>query len=366
MFHTLLSTVIHFPWIKIGYAVAIYLIFFIIQKIFTGYFLKIILKLTTKTKSNLDDQVINSFKGPLNIFILLLGLYFGFRELPFTLHTQTVFNKMIRSLFVIIIGWGFINLTAVTHELFSRVGKRFNIKFDQILIPFLTKFFKFVIIALVFTIVAGEWGFNINGFITGLGLGGLAVALAARDTLSNLFGGMVIITENPFTIGDWIKTPSVEGTVEDITFRSTKIRTFSQALVTVPNSTLANEPITNWSKMGKRRITFNLKLNIHTPREKIVTCTNEISDMLKNNEAIDEETIFVNFSDFSTSSLDLFLYFFTKTTNWEIWLKIKEEVNLQIMEILEKNKVEIALPAQHLYYKNDPFKEIEENKPSFE
>ena len=99
--------------------------------------------------------------------------------------------------------------------------------------------------------VAQEWDYRIDGFIAGLGLGGLAFSLAAKDTLSNVFGGLVVILDKPFSIGDWIKTPSVEGTVEDISFRSTKVRTFAQALVTVPNATLANEPVTNWTRMGK-------------------------------------------------------------------------------------------------------------------
>lgn len=350
------------PWIKFGYAIAVFIIFFIIRKLFSRYILKLILNFTTKTQSNIDDQVIRAFSKPISVFIIILGVYFAIKILYPNIHTQFLVGKLMKSLIIILLGWGLFNLTEATEELFTKVGRHLNIKFDQIIIPFISKVLKFVIVALIITIVASEWGYNINGLITGLGLGGLAVALAAKDSLSNLFGGVVIITETPFTIGDWIKTPSVEGTVEDITFRSTKIRTFAQAIVTVPNSTLANEAITNWSKMGKRQITFNLKLNIHTPREKIVACTNDISDMLTKHDGIDPSTIFVNFTDFSTSSLDLFLYFFTKTTNWEEWLKIKEDCNLKIMKILEDNDVEIALPTQHLYYKNDSLPILDNNE----
>ncbi|MFA1822484.1 mechanosensitive ion channel family protein [Virgibacillus oceani] len=120
---------------------------------------------------------------------------------------------------------------------------------------------RIVIIAISFSIIAQEFGYDVNGFVAGLGIGGLAFALAAKDALANMFGGIIIITKKPFTIGDWVLTPSVEGTVEDISFRSTKVRTFAQALVTVPNATLSNEPITNWSKMGKRQITFNSRLS---------------------------------------------------------------------------------------------------------
>src|SRR5699024_3369647 len=108
-----------------------------------------------------------------------------------------------------------------------------------------------------------------------------AISLAAKDALANLFGGVVIVTEKPFTINDWIMTPSVEGTVEDISFRSTKVRTFEQALVIVPNATLANEAITNWSEMGKRRIYFNLRITYNTPTETIEIVENQMKPSLR-------------------------------------------------------------------------------------
>jgi MscS family membrane protein len=207
-----------------------------------------------------------------------------------------------------------------------------------------------MVVALTISIVAYEWGYNINGFVAGLGLGGLAIALAAKDTLSNLFGGLVIITETPFTIDDWIKTPSVEGTVEDINFRSTKIRTFEQAVVTVPNSTLANEPITNRSRMGKRRITFKLSLDIRTPKDKLLAVAADIRELLADHTEIDKETSLVHFYEFAPSSLDLLLYFFTKTTTYQEWLEVREDINTQILAILETQKVLLGVHSQKIYY----------------
>jgi MscS family membrane protein len=201
--------------------------------------------------------------------------------------------------------------------------------------------------------IAEEWGFNINGFIAGLGLGGLAFALAAKETVSNLFGGIVIVTEKPFTIGDWIKTPSVEGTVEDITFRSTKIRTFAQALVTVPNSTLANEPIINWSKMGKRQITFHLGVTYSTSREQLQTIARRIELMLIEHKEIHNDTIIVRFDRFNESSLDIYLYFFTNVTSFADYLSIKEDVNFRIMAILEEEGVNMAFPTRTLVVQSE-------------
>lgn len=202
-----------------------------------------------------------------------------------------------------------------------------------------------------------EWGYDVKGFITGLGLGGLAFALAAQDTLSNIFAGVVIITDKPFSIGDWIKTPDVEGTVEDINFRNTRIRTFSQALVTVPNAKLTSSTITNWSKMGKRRVTFNLGVTYGTSREKLEICVKEIKNMLEKHPDIHKETINVTFDSFGSSSLDIFLYFFTNTTNWSEFMKIKEDVNFKILCILEKEDVSVAFPSRSIYIERPPGKD---------
>jgi MscS family membrane protein len=163
----------------------------------------------------------------------------------------------------------------------------------------------------------------------------------------------VIITEKPFTIGDWIKTPSVEGVVEDITFRSTKIRTFAQAVVTVPNATLSNEPIINWAKMGKRQIAFHLNLNYNTPKEKLETVVARIKKMLTEHEEIHNETILVNFDGFYESSLNIYLYFFTNTTVFADYLDVKENINFEIMDILEEEGVEFAFPTRTLIVEQD-------------
>ncbi|MDY0409620.1 mechanosensitive ion channel family protein [Paracerasibacillus soli] len=244
-------------------------------------------------------------------------------------------------------------MAATTSTLFNKINEKTNFKIDEILIPFLSRALQIVIIAIGLTIILKELDYPIDGLIAGLGLGGLAFSLAAKDALANLFGGVIIITERPFTIGDWILTPSVEGTVEDITFRSTKIRTFAQALVTVPNATLANESITNWSKMGKRRITFTITIAYDTPSQKIKKVVNEIDQLLKNHPEVHPETIFVTCDDFSANGLDLYLYFFTNTTDWGAYLKVKEEINLKILDILDAENVVIALPSRKLYVESE-------------
>jgi len=185
--------------------------------------------------------------------------------------------------------------------------------------------------------------------LASLGLIGMAFALAAKDTAANLFGSLVIFTDRPFKIGDWIKTPIVEGTIEEIGIRSTRVRTFAQALVTVPNAVLANSAILNWSRMGKRRIKMRIGLTYSTTRQKLQTILNDIRQMLKNHKDVHQGTIMIYFDKFEDSSLSIFCYFFTTTTVWEEYLKAREDINLKIMKIIEDNEAEFAFPSQSIY-----------------
>ncbi|MDD2234494.1 MAG: mechanosensitive ion channel family protein [Desulfitobacteriaceae bacterium] len=336
-------------WYNILISLVIFTFFIIFRKIFSTYIFRIIIKIAKKTPSDIVENILLAFEKPLRVFFIVIGIYFALVFLPLDNNYNTLIIKFYRSILIILIGWGLYNLASTSSAFFVKITRRLEIELDRILLPFISKLLQVVVIVMIISVIASEWGYNVGGLVAGLGLGGLAFALAAQDTISNFFGGIVIITEKPFSINDWIKTPSVEGIIEDITFRSTKIRTFSQALVTVPNSTLANEPITNWTRMGKRQITFNLRLAYSTPRDKIKICVERISCLLKNHHEIDQEIIIVHFNEFNESSLDIILYFFTKTTVWLEYLCIREEINLEIMKILEQENVQIALPSRSIY-----------------
>ncbi|MGI6683947.1 MAG: mechanosensitive ion channel family protein [Bacillota bacterium] len=342
------------PWlIRIGVALCIFFIFLLFRRFFTRKIFGLLLRFTRNTKTELDNYLVQAFEQSFKLLFIALGIYLALMYLPLSGETNFLISRVFRTFLVILIALGFYKLVG-NHRVFTReIADITGMKIDKILIPFLSKVVKFVIIVLALSVILQEWDYDINGFIAGLGLGGLAFALAAQQTLANLFGGIVIITDKPFSIGDWILTPSVEGTVEDINFRSTKIRTFAQAVVTMPNSTLANEPITNWSRMGKRRITFNLRVTYGTPRDKLEKSLKEIKNMLVNHPGIHPETIFVNFDSFGETSLNIFLYFFTNTTNWGEFLQIKEDVNLKIMSILENEGVSPAFPSTSIYFENE-------------
>src|SRR5699024_4660162 len=260
-----------------------------------------------------------------------------------------LFSRIIQSSVVVIITWGLFNFVGSTPLFFTRLSKHTDVKVDEIVIPFITKGLRLVIIAIAISIIAQIFTYPIGGFIAGLGLGGLAFALAAQDALANLFGGFVIITERPFSIDDWIETPSVEGTVEDITFRSTKIRTFAQGIVTVPNSTLANEAITNWSEMGMRRVYSTFVVTYETPIDHVKRAIEKINHYLREHGEVHSDTVYVVFDEFHENGIEIMVYFFTKTTDWGKYVDIKEVVYFQIIDILLSENVAIAIPSRRLY-----------------
>ncbi len=342
-------------------SIGILLLFLIFRKIFTKYIFALLLKLSRKAPSRFFSNIFLAYEKPIQWLFIIIGVYVSVRYFPFLEQTNPLFLKFVRSSIIFIISWGLFNLSSSSSLVLSKINEKYNIEIDDILIPFLSKALRVIIVAISLSVIAQEFDYDVNGFVAGLGLGGLAFALAAKDALGNLFGGIVIITEKPFTIGDWIMTPSVEGTVEDITFRSTKVRTFSQALVTVPNATLANESITNWSKMGKRQISFNLRVAHDTGREKLANVMMQIEQYLKNHPEIHQETILVNFDQYKENGLDIFLYFFTKTTDWGQFLNIKQEINFEIMDILDKEGVDLALPSRKLYLDPETDKQMKVN-----
>lgn len=331
-------------------ALLIYLLSFIVNKLVKKYLFPWVEKLAHKSENDLDDKIVSAFFKPVEWLIMLTGIFLALRYLPLSINSDQLVIDIYRSAIITLIAWGFYVL-ADGESVLSREFKE-KFKIDNTIIVFFSKVARFIVLALAIVIIAQEWGYEVNGFIAGLGLGGLAFALAAQDMLSNVFGGIVIIMEKPFSIGDWIVTPSVEGFVEDINFRSTKIRAFDQSLITVPNSTLAKEPITNYTRMGRRRIKFHLGVTYDTPRSKLQQCVVRLKEMLDSHPDVHPETVLVYFEQFNDSSLDIFLYFFTNTTVWQEFLSVRQDINFKIMEILEELEISVAFPSHSIYFEN--------------
>jgi MscS family membrane protein len=213
------------------------------------------------------------------------------------------------------------------------------------------KLLRLAIIITAALVILQNLGYSISGVLAMGGVGGIAVGFAAKDLLANFFGGLIIYLDRPFAVGDWIRSPDrkIEGTVEMIGWRMTMIRNFQSQPMYVPNSVFTNIIVENPSRMANRRIyeTIGLRYSDLTSMDKVVA---EVQAMLKNHDEIDaERTLIVNFNEFSDSSVDFFVYCFTKTTQWVKFHEVKQNVMLRIAEIITANNAEIAFPTSTIH-----------------
>ncbi len=256
---------------------------------------------------------------------------------------------------------------------FDTSSKKRDIQLRKELVRFIIQMTKAIIIIVAFLLFLRKVGVDITAFVASLGLGGLVIAMASKDTISNFFGSLKIIFDESFSQGDWIKVSNAEGTVVQLGFISTKIRTFDNALISIPNALIANESVKNWDrrKVG-RRIKMYIGVSYNANRESLVKAVDEIREMLIEhpqiatptkieqqrrksilfdiNEAAGiKTTLLVHIDEFADSSINILVYTFSKTVKWAQWLEVKQDIMLKIWEILENNNLEIAFPTQTIH-----------------
>lgn len=330
---------------------ALFALFFFFRKKLSRLLSGLIGKLLFRKNEQQRDAVKKSLDRPLRAAWGFLGFFIFLRLLLGALLFTGGILIFLRIVVIVLVTWIILNYISEGLPLFIHFGSEG--RFNATVMKFITNIIKVLTVIFSGVIIISELGYNISGLITGVGLGGLTFALAAQDSASNLFGGFVIIFDKPFQVGEWITTPSVDGIVEDITIRSTKIRTFADSLITIPNSVLANQAITNWSKMNKREVSFSIGLDYATPNTVLEKCKNEILAYLSENDDIEHETVRVFFKEFDDSALSFSVYYFSKQIEIKSYLKIKEDVNLNIKRIIENNGAKFAFPSRSVYIEND-------------
>ncbi len=339
-------TFLNMPLYKFALSFGVFILFLIARKLFTMTIIRSIEVVVGKTRTDVDDKILKALVEPLNFTFIIIGIYFA----ALIIKMQQNIALLLKSLFTLLLFWAAYNLVKVFEkDILKLFGKRVSHEIGT----FLVKALKVFIIALGVVAVLQTFGINVSAFIASLGLGGLAFALAAKDTAANLFGGFAILTDNIFKIGDWVKVGSVEGIVEDIGMRTTKIRAFDKRLIVVPNATIANSAVDNFSRRDRRRIKMRIGLTYATSPQTMQKILTEIRQMLQNHPQIHKEPLFVYFDEFGSSSLDLFFYLFTTTADWEEYLKIREDINMKIINIVHANGSDFAFPSQSIYFENE-------------
>ena len=340
-------------------AIALFVLILFIRPLFVSMLIKFALKLTSKTDTKYDDRVIKNLRKPLKFLFLILGLYIFVSILYIQSHFV---DLLLSSLAMYNLFWIIYTIIDAMQGIVYKGMKKLSGEHSDSLSKFILRIIYILIWVVGASSILSIWGVNVTALIASLGLGGLAFALAAKDTAANLFGSIAILLDKSIKIGDWIKVNGVEGTVEDIGMRTTKIRTFYKSLVVVPNQIVANSHIENFSRRETRRILMRIGLTYDTTNKQIESIISDIKSLLKSHNGIAQnETMLVNFDNFGDSAKEIFIYTFTDTAIWQEYLNIKEDIAYKIDEIVRKNGSSFAFPSHSLYIETIPKADTKQN-----
>jgi MscS family membrane protein len=344
------QTVGPFTWGELLGALALILGSFVLRAVINNWLVGRVLALASRTATESDDVAARALVTPLSWVLPLVGVYLAFRSLADDDgELQSLTAKIFMVAMTLVVTWTVFKLIDAWSILAIEQSSRSRTPIDNTLVPTLRKALKVFAAVVVFVVVVQNLGYSVSGLLGALGVGGLAVALAAKDTLANLFGGVAILVDRPFRPGDWITLDGADGVVEEIGLRSTRIRTFAKTLVSIPNSSLANATVENHSLMPKRRIKFSVGVTYSTSPDQMRQLVQQIEAYLRSNPDIHQEFLMVKFTQFGASSLDILVYCFTVTTDWVKHLQARQEVQLKVMDLVEAQGLEIAFPTQTVH-----------------
>ncbi len=331
----------------------ILLLAFIAKKVISLVFANWLFRLAKKTSWKVDDQMIPAVKGPFGWLVLIIGFFLAFSVLSFNPSVDDFILKMFQAASMTIVFWGVLRVVDVLAEAMIDVARDRDMGVFHF-IPLIKKAARTFLIVIAVILVIQNLGYSVGSLLAGLGIGGLAVALAAQESLGNFFGSISLVADRPFKVGDWIQVGNkVDGDVEEIGLRSTKVRTWSKSLLSIPNKVLANELIENWSKMPKRRVKQYVGVNYSTPPDVMDQIVEDIRQLLREDEGVQQDFILVNFTDFGESSLDILVYYFTTTTKWLEHMDVRQRINVKIMKAIEARGSSIAFPTRTINFEGE-------------
>ncbi len=356
----------------------VFLFFMLFQKLIVSISSNLLSKIFIRNKQEDTQKIKTAIKTPFIFAIYTLAVNIS---LFILINDTTTLNKIIpwvNTTYMALLTWVIYLILDNSIDIYasSFLEKYPNVRKEMIV--FILKIIRIILIILVVMFLFTQLGIDIKAIAASLGVGGIAIALASKDTLENFFGSITIMTDNSFSQGDWIKTSEVEGTVVDIRMRTTRIRTFDNSMITIPNSKLANTHIQNWSKrVIGRRIKMSIGITYESKMEDIKKLKDDIYEMLLNHpgiateknsviknpsnkkfEAIKREdlhgikkTLLVYIDEYADSSINILVYCFSKSPVWENWLEVKEDLIMKIAQLTEKNNCEFAYPTKTLWLK---------------
>ena len=331
------------------FALLIVLVGIIARGMIARWLIGALKRLALRTETTFDDAVVDAIAGPMKLVPVIISLFFALNVLQIGAEGAVRGHQFVQSLVVIALFWALHNAVGpLAHAL-----KGLRNALTPVMIDWLTKALRIVFIIVGAAAVLQVWDIPVAGIVAGLGLFGVAIGLGAQDLFKNLIAGILILTEKRFLPGDWVKVDGiVEGTVEEINFRSTLVRRFDKGPVYVPNSKLSDNAVTNFSRMTHRRTYWIIGVRYDATADQLREIRDKVLGYVQSHPEYaqaPEVSTFMRVDSFGPSSIDFMLYCFTKTTNWGEWLRLKEDLAFFIKETVENAGTEFAFPSTSVY-----------------
>ena len=331
--------------IDYGIALIIILIFLIISSPLSYLIIKMF-KFREKDKLVIKN---NAFYKPLKALFIVVGIYLGILVIKLPESAMTVCKKIFQITVICIATKGLVNLVDPKHGIIKKMRNDEAPDGNRTMASFTSKILKYIIYIGAGLLILTVFDINPTSLIAGLGVGSAVVALAAQDFVKNLISGFSLMSDKPFLVGDWIEVGANSGTVVEISFRCTKIKTSDDSIVTIQNSVLTTNNVINWSRMTKRRYLLNIKLPLETNSDQIDKVINKIKFVLNNNKDIIEDSMQVHFDTIGLDSMNIIIYMYTNIIDYGNYLAFREKVNEDILKVLESENLKMAYPGQNVY-----------------
>lgn len=360
-------------FLRFIFSIFVILVMFIVKRFLSPWIIRLLSHIKVHHVS-LDAKLLEALKKPIDRFVYLTGFAIALIVSPFVYSTTPMEQTLnlgelhitlsflsITTITKFYCSFFFANLTFLLYEFeqiyehfFMKVNKELALVENTVIIRYLSRIINFATLTLGSTTSLIILVPNLSHVITGVGVGGAAVALIAKDSIAGVISGIFLLLDKPFVIGDLVNINNVEGYVEDISFRSTRLRTFSQSVVVVPNNTINNAVIINYSRMDKRRVEFDLGVSYNTTNNQMKQCIKCIHELLASFDEIEKDTEVINFVAFGDYSLNIKIIYYTYSIQLAAYLDIQERVNLKILELCNQLKINIAFPTQVILSPTSP------------
>jgi len=338
----------NWQWIAIA---ALVFLGLILDRIVSFFMKRVVVRFlrSERMSTSLPSNELSNFERPFGLFVI--GWFVG-RAIPL-LSLESIYETMlitVAGLVAVFAGvWATYRLIDVVASVLQAKAKLTQNTFDDLLVPLLRRTAKIVITILGLVYLASRISEDFYGVVAGLSIGSLAVGFAAKDSIENLFGTFTVLLDKPFGLGDWITVGEIDGTVEDVGFRSTRVRTFYNSLISVPNSTFIKAHVDNWGSRRYRRIKTTLSLTYDTPPTKIEAFCEAVRQLIRDHPYTRKDYYHVYLNGFGASSLDVMLYCFVETPDWSTELREKHRLFNDILSVASELDVDFAFPTQSIH-----------------